>query len=462
MLLAEIVRWKLRIAADFYDIGEALREIQNKKLYRALGHAKFADMLKARRVMGATQAYRLIQLVSSVPREKALAIGSEKAFRLIDYAKVTPEPDNASWLTEQGTLPGGKRVAEASTREIVAATKAVRAKGGAKKAKIAANEAARSVRAALRKRGASAAASETMPRGAQVRVLGAAFGCGAKLHVAQRIVAAAPFAFAQIRNSASGGLLSFRGVMLMAFLAAGFHLTDGAIGLRGGRGFIALPVAGGLAFLFWIVVGLFRWESKPPTGHIDVRDDAVSCRFADGSLVDLPWSEVVQIRADAAGEVLFVEHGPQEITELHGTRAELTILEAEMGAALERFLPVHTARRVLGRDGKRISDWLASVRATFQPGVYRTAPPPLTRDQLVRVLLCPRLGADERIAAAAAISMLGGEGRDVLSLTRIMKGRVESPALRIAAERAVEDALDEAALAEAVAQAPGKSRLHRG
>jgi hypothetical protein len=157
-LLDGIARRKARIAEDFYDIGEALRELLKKKLHLALGFTTFAEMLKARRVMGTTQAYKLIQLVTSVPREKALAVGSEKAFLLVDYAKATPEPDTPEWLLDQGTLPGGKRVADASTRELTAATKAVRKRQGTSKPKSAeqrqADRAARDARALLTKRGA--------------------------------------------------------------------------------------------------------------------------------------------------------------------------------------------------------------------------------------------------------------------------------------------------------------------
>jgi hypothetical protein len=212
-----------------------------------------------------------------------------------------------------------------------------------------------------------------------------------------------------------------------------------------------------------MLVGLFRWEARPPFARVEVRDDAILCRFEDGSLVDLPWSEVVGIRAGGPEGVLFVEHGAhREVTELRGTSLEMIGLRAEIGAALERYLPVHAARKALGRDGKPISDWLASVRGRFQPGAYRSGPPPLSRDQLVRVLLCPRLGVDERVAAAAALSVLGGQERNGLSRLRIMTRQVESPALRIAAERAMEDALDEAALAEATAQAAHGSRLPQG
>ena len=41
--------------------------------------------------MSATPARKLIALDSSVPREKALAAGSEKAALLVDYAKATAE-----------------------------------------------------------------------------------------------------------------------------------------------------------------------------------------------------------------------------------------------------------------------------------------------------------------------------------------------------------------------------------
>ena len=167
-LLAEIARRKVRIAEDFYEIGEALRELLHKKLFLTVGYKSFQEMLQARAVMSISQANRLITLVSSMPREKALAVGSEKAFLLVDYAKATPEPDTAAWLLDEGKLPGGKKIADASTREIVAATKAVRAKHGTAKAKsddqIAAEKEARSMQAALHKRGAKSAIVSTAKR----------------------------------------------------------------------------------------------------------------------------------------------------------------------------------------------------------------------------------------------------------------------------------------------------------
>ena len=170
-LLAEIARRMVNIAEAFYEVGEALRELLSKKLYIALGYRSFQEMLAARNVMSFSQANRLIQLVSSLPREKALAVGSAKAFLLVDYAKATPEPDNAAWLLDEGKLPGGKRIADATTREIVAATKQIRAKNGTAKAKsddrIDAERGARAVQAALRKRGAKSTTASAVKRGGE-------------------------------------------------------------------------------------------------------------------------------------------------------------------------------------------------------------------------------------------------------------------------------------------------------
>lgn len=164
-MLAEIERRKQRIAEDFYDIGLDLRELFDKKLFGALGYPTFGAMLEDRKVMSLSQAHRLIRIVRALPREKALAIGSEKAALLSGYSEATPEADTPEWLLDQGTLPGGKPVADASSREIAAALKKVR---GAKKRKAptpeetAAQAGARRAQAALRKRGAKGATVEVV------------------------------------------------------------------------------------------------------------------------------------------------------------------------------------------------------------------------------------------------------------------------------------------------------------
>ena len=160
-LLAEIARRKERIAEDFYDIGLAVLQISKKKLYLALGHKSFDDMLKARDVLSPTTARGLMQLVSTMSRDEALAYGQEKAIALISYAKATPELDTPKTLMEGGELPDGKPIVKASVRDIKQAATKVRAAEGKSKplsaeAKLAQAE-VKAVTKWLRERGAAKA-----------------------------------------------------------------------------------------------------------------------------------------------------------------------------------------------------------------------------------------------------------------------------------------------------------------
>lgn len=127
-LLAGIARRKVRIAEDFYEIGLALSELLKKKLYLALGHKSFREMLSASDVMSWSKAKQLIEIVDTMDRERALALGSEKAYALARYTAATPEPDTPEWLLSTGAKVRNKPVAEASLREIREATRDVRKK----------------------------------------------------------------------------------------------------------------------------------------------------------------------------------------------------------------------------------------------------------------------------------------------------------------------------------------------
>ena len=127
-LLALIARRKDRITEDFYDIGEALRELLNNKLYVAIGHDSFEDMLSARKVMSSAQAFKLIRLVDSIPRDEALRLGQEKAYALVTYTAATPEDDVPAALVRKNAKIGGKPLSEASVRELNDAAKAARPK----------------------------------------------------------------------------------------------------------------------------------------------------------------------------------------------------------------------------------------------------------------------------------------------------------------------------------------------
>jgi hypothetical protein len=164
-LLELIARRMSRIAEDFYEIGKALRELFDKKLYVALGYGSFEELLSARELMSATQARKLIQVVSRVPLGTALKLGPEKAFALAKYTDATPEPDTPAFLLESGARVGGKLVEEASLRDIDTATRAKRKKSGSspRDAKtIEAERAAKSGRAWLKAQGAPKATVEAV------------------------------------------------------------------------------------------------------------------------------------------------------------------------------------------------------------------------------------------------------------------------------------------------------------
>jgi hypothetical protein len=154
-LIALIARRKARIVEDFFDIGEALREILRKELYRALGHKSFDELLKARGLMGAEQARKLIAIVDRIPRDQAIGLGQEKAYALVAYTVATPEVDMPAEFVEGVAKIGGIALSKLSVREIDRATREVRAKTKAAKPKTekekARGAADREVESAIRK-----------------------------------------------------------------------------------------------------------------------------------------------------------------------------------------------------------------------------------------------------------------------------------------------------------------------
>ncbi len=129
-LLTLIARRKSRILEDFYDIGESLHELHHKQLFTALGFDSFDALLAAREVMGRTQAYKLITIVKSLPRARALELGQERAYALAALAAATPGRETASVLLQTGVKVHGKvrDVTKMSKRELEAASKIVRPK----------------------------------------------------------------------------------------------------------------------------------------------------------------------------------------------------------------------------------------------------------------------------------------------------------------------------------------------
>ena len=155
-LVALIRRRMTDVVESFYDMGEALREVVEHKLYAAAGHASFKAFLAAERLLSARQAAKLIAVVRKVPREQALALGQERAYALVAYTNATPEDDSPEGLLSKNAVIGSKTLQDASLRDIEAATKATRAKEKAKRPATAAEREKSRADEALKKRVRSA------------------------------------------------------------------------------------------------------------------------------------------------------------------------------------------------------------------------------------------------------------------------------------------------------------------
>ncbi len=153
-LLELIARRTSRIREDFYDIGSALREVMDKKLYQALGYDSFEDLLAKRALLGKTQAYKLLAVVRHLPRKEALTLGQEKAYALAALARATPRLDSVGMLLEKGVTlrSGAKDVRNLSKREIEELTKEVRKPRKLSKEAKAASQRVKHAQAVLRKR----------------------------------------------------------------------------------------------------------------------------------------------------------------------------------------------------------------------------------------------------------------------------------------------------------------------
>ena len=133
-LLAFIDRRKREITRAFYELGAALRELHEKRLWASLGYESFDAMLADREVMSGFQARKLIEVVRSFDRDVAARLGAEKAYALARYVDRTKEADDPAEYVLEGFPVGGHRKAidEVTVREILRATQVavLRQKGG--------------------------------------------------------------------------------------------------------------------------------------------------------------------------------------------------------------------------------------------------------------------------------------------------------------------------------------------
>jgi hypothetical protein len=154
-LLAVIARRMQRIEEDFFDIGVALKELKDKKLFVALGDATFDAMLAKRIPIGRSQAYKLIAIAERVTRDEAIELGEEKAYAIARLVAVTPDADTVTSVLDKGVRVGAKeRSAKTMSRREIDAVKRTIVSRSKKPdpAERDAKREARAVQARLRKR----------------------------------------------------------------------------------------------------------------------------------------------------------------------------------------------------------------------------------------------------------------------------------------------------------------------
>jgi len=154
-LMGGIQRNLSAIKDAFFEVGQALAELNNNKLYVALGHGTFAEMLEARNLMSQTQANKLIAVATLIPRESALRLGTEKSYALTRYAELVPEGGTIRALLKDG-MADGKPLSTMTLRELEQAILELRSRdtsGKPNPEKQQARKAAREAQARLRKAG---------------------------------------------------------------------------------------------------------------------------------------------------------------------------------------------------------------------------------------------------------------------------------------------------------------------
>jgi hypothetical protein len=108
----KILRLKTEIARNFWDLGNSLSIVNNKKLYLAAGHDSFEKYLQKEVKIGRSTAYRLMELSRNFSRETASQFSQEKLLGAIAYAKATPEEDRPIDVTRyefEVRTPSGKK-----------------------------------------------------------------------------------------------------------------------------------------------------------------------------------------------------------------------------------------------------------------------------------------------------------------------------------------------------------------
>jgi hypothetical protein len=123
-LLAIVEQRKRGIGVSFYEIGRALTELLDRKLYVLLGHGSFAAMVEDRKLLSRALAWRLVAVYRSIPKALAQKLGPEKAFEWLQVLKLEAgaqaAPADVQRLAAAKPEVSGRPVAELSSNDLAA------------------------------------------------------------------------------------------------------------------------------------------------------------------------------------------------------------------------------------------------------------------------------------------------------------------------------------------------------
>jgi hypothetical protein len=118
------------VAAAFYDIGVALAELSEPRLYTALGYSSFAALVKKELGFSYDKAREMVAVTRGLKRTTAVKLGLWRSAAVLELTEATPEDDTPEQVaTGKVTVRGHRtpvRPKEMSARAILQAAKTER------------------------------------------------------------------------------------------------------------------------------------------------------------------------------------------------------------------------------------------------------------------------------------------------------------------------------------------------
>lgn len=126
-LIAEVRRDLEGVARLFYAMGERLRRILDEELYRVVGYETFAECVASEFSVALRQVSKMIGIARTYVKSDAERAGVERAYALIGYCEALGDGTEPGQIVREDRLVGELPFSASSVRDIVAATRALKA-----------------------------------------------------------------------------------------------------------------------------------------------------------------------------------------------------------------------------------------------------------------------------------------------------------------------------------------------